>query len=720
MAIACCITWRPLPAEVVEPQPNGMTTMDGKRHLLVLGLHVFVLAGFVLAQPTYDMLARSPEFLVAHNCTPARILALSGVLSFAIPGALVLIGLCAALRYPGLGIAILRIEVGALAALGCLLVFSRLTRLHGAVAYPLAIGVGAAAVAAHRRSVAFRMLLTVVSPSVLLFPAIFLCGQPTRSFVLGSDVPPGERVASSGLPSVVMVVLDEFASTTLMTESHEIDAARFPHLAALARDATWFRNATTVHYETQYAVPSLLTGRMPRQGPIPTYLDMPESLFSLLAPTHELQVYENYVRLCPPSWNRSGYPPSDGLRDLHALVLDTGVAYLHAVAPADHADKLPEIQDWKDFHTGRMRRHTFGHRAAVFEAFVKNITATSQPTLHWFHLLIPHMPYEYLPSGKVYSGKVVDRLFGDRCARHSVGLVRPRWLNDATAVTQSYQRYLLQCEYVDELIGRLVERLKEVDLYDQSLLLIASDHGVCIRPGESRRELLESNYMDILPSVLVIKPPGQRQGTISDRNVETIDVLPTIAHVLGLKVPWECDGQSALDTALPERPQKIAYGPQWKRLTFDPALPAKAEGVRRMWSMLGGVRDRDSIYRMGPRPELIGRRIDELPTDSTESVPVTIDDQRMFSDWKPERLFAPCFITGHIDAKNRPATPLAVAVNGVIWSVTRTLTIAGFEGSWSALVPEHALRAGRNEVEAVVLRENTEDTIALRNTELAR
>ena len=42
---------------------------------------------------------------------------------------------------------------------------------------------------------------------------------------------------------------------------------------------------------------------------------------------------------------------------------------------------------------------------------------------------------------------------------------------------QGYQRYLLQLGFVDQLIGRLMDRLREEHLYDRSLIVVTADHG---------------------------------------------------------------------------------------------------------------------------------------------------------------------------------------------------------------------------------------------------
>ena len=71
------------------------------------------------------------------------------------------------------------------------------------------------------------------------------------------------------------------------------------------------------------------------------------------------------------------------------------------------------------------------------------------------HVLLPHEPWLYLPTGQQFTA-----------LRQNVGLLRNgRWVDDRWAAAVNHQRYLLQLGYVDTLLGRLVARLREVDVY---------------------------------------------------------------------------------------------------------------------------------------------------------------------------------------------------------------------------------------------------------------
>src|SRR3954470_14974282 len=100
---------------------------------------------------------------------------------------------------------------------------------------------------------------------------------------------------------VVLIAFDAFRVTLLEDADGNIDASRFPYLAALARDATWYRHATTAHENTIYSVPAILDGRAPRPGTRPTLASHPQNLFTLLGGDHRMNVHEEATQMCPTS-----------------------------------------------------------------------------------------------------------------------------------------------------------------------------------------------------------------------------------------------------------------------------------------------------------------------------------------------------------------------------------------------------------------------------------
>ena len=73
--------------------------------------------------------------------------------------------------------------------------------------------------------------------------------------------------------------------------------------------------------------------------------------------------------------------------------------------------------------------------------------------------------------------------------------------------------------------------------------MVVADHGIGFHVDMDRRSVTPRNAQDLAPIPLLVKLPGQRGGSVVDRHVETIDVLPTILELA--RVPAQSDSTGA-------------------------------------------------------------------------------------------------------------------------------------------------------------------------------
>jgi hypothetical protein len=571
---------------------------------------------------------------------------------------------------------------------------------------------GIAGAIAYHRFGAVRLFLTALSPAIVVFPAAFLFASPVARVVF-----PGGVAEVGGMPArapvpVVFVVFDELSVTSLMDASGSIDAVRYPNFAALARQATWYRNATTVSDSTVVSLPAILTGSYPRGPSLPSASDHPRNLFTWLAGAYGLRVFEPLTQLCPPRLCAVRVPERLGGR-LRALFEDATAVYLHVLLPPAFRSGWPDVrQQWTDLlapseggegnptggasdHPGTPREWEGPpqrDRVEAFAEFVDAVGPTTPPTLFFLHSLLPHTPYKYLPSGRLYREPLLPH-------------VREQWPDEAAA-SLAHQRYLLQVAFVDTLLGRLLRRLHAVDLYQSSLLVVTSDHGSCFGAGQTHRHLEDTNHEDILPVPLFIKEPHQRTAAVSDRNVETIDILPTIADILGTHVPWPVDGHSARGPA-PARSEKVAFR-GWSQRTYPATLPGRERSLARQIGRFGAGTPAADLFAIGPFRALLRRPLRDLAVTAGTSYTVEIEGSTSYKRVDPRRRLVPVPIRGRL----RPADPagadpiLAVAVNGVVHAVVPASRSPEGELSFAALVPDGAFRPGRNDVDVLVVAED--------------
>lgn len=610
-------------------------------------LHILVLCGFAWAQPLYDLLARNGEFFVMRRSGPADILLLILVLSFLAPLTLLL-----ATRLPRLGPAV---KFFLLASLP-FLIFMQLIRpcpLPGWTLLALAGAAGVAFACSYRRWNAVRLFLSALSPAILIFPAMFLVHPKVHAVVFPSQPSHAASPKAAAPTPVVMLLLDEFPLISLLDENRRIDAERFPNFAALAQDAVWYRQVTTVHPWTQQAVPALLTGDFGKADRLPTTAAYPRNLFTLLAPTHQMHVLEPATDLCPPHLTDAA-AESSGAR-LVSLFTDLALVHLHLWMPRDLSAALPPVNaTWKSFTLPERE-----DRPEMFERFLASLQRGARPGLHFLHVELPHYPWRFLPSGHVHGRGVSLE-----------GLADGVWTDDEDLVERHHLRHLLQVGYADRLLGRLLDKLKAEGLYDDVLLIVTADHGISFRPGDSHRAFTATNAADILRVPLFVKYPGSRDGKIDDRAAQSIDLLPTVADVLALPLDPPAAGRSLRASASPQRP-RVVWDKE-RRWDFS-HVDGDFGGLERKTSLLKSQAPMSIAgFAHGLHPELLGRKVDAVWTGAEAELTAELDNPANLTRVDLTSSFVPACLEGQLWGGREDAAPcIAAALNGRICALTR-------------------------------------------------
>lgn len=709
-----------------------MSSAEGRsfRELGGGALALVGLSAFAIAQPLFDLLGDEPQFFISRGSEGPDLLGFALALSLGVPALLVLPLALAS----GLGA---RVGRAAAAVLGAVLVGLVVLPACNRAGLAAGAGVALAGVAgaawglAYARFARLRSFARLLALAALLFPALFLFASPASRVAFSWDgLAIGETSTAADTP-VIVLLFDLLPTTSLMTESRQVDAERFPAFADLARHSTWFRYASTVAPNTSRAVPAILTGNRPREGQLALAADHPANLFTWLAGSHDLHVIESETRLCPASLCGDAETPEWRER-MRGMALDTGVVALHLLLPREWATNVPPINaQWHGFtdpersasskreerrdliYEGRDERKSSG-RVLKLLRFVAGLSEGSEPVLAYLHLPLPHTPFIFLPSGHFYvrpdAGPMASRLRGVGPNRHGLR----GWGDSAESIRLGYQRMTLQIAYVDHLLGSVLARLRKLELFDRSLIVVVADHGMSFIQGGRTRAAEDGNTIFV---PLFFKRPGQVEPVVDDRNAETVDVLPSLAELLDTELPRPVDGRSLF---VPDdgsrRTKRVAESRSRRRLTpageiehadwqalFERSLQQKLRLV--------GSGPIDRMYSLGPHGGLVGRRVSELEAGvkigelhyalgPPVEARLRIDQRKALRSVEPFGFYLPAYLSGRLWMPEAPtiARDLVVALNGVV----RTTTRAEREGrgtGFGAMLPHTALQRGANRVE---------------------
>ena len=658
--------------EATTAQPVAGRWRD-RLHLWAL-VELFALSGFAVAQPLLDVTGKSPDFLLFRRADRLDIVVLVlGVLllpTVAIGAAEVVVGLVSETVRGFLHLA----AIGGLFTLLAIQVVKKVTDLRGPVLVATAVVAGALAVVLYARQSWLKLWLRYLAPAPLVFALLFLLLSPASTLVLpaAAEDSAGQAPAATATgkqPPLVMILFDEFPLSSLLDRKGQIDARVYPNLARVADQSTWYRNATGVAGFTPWAMPAMLTGNYPAKAKAPSYTEYPDNMLTLFGRYYDLKVYETISQLCPPSRCRSTAGNLDRV-GLRAVLGDSARVFKEIVSPYDAAvdpalliDQTAAEETAKDGKSldPQFRFNQLGlNQPSRFNDFLAGLTDTGRPTMHFLHLLLPHTPWRYLPSGNEYNYKSFGRNFKlDQIP--------------APVVELAHQRHLLQVAYTDGLVGQVVDKLKASGMWDKSLVVMGADHGEGWVPGEKPRDLGKTNAPDLMWVPQLIKAPGQDTGTVDDRNWEQVDLLPTVAELAGIQVPWKTDGTSQTGKPTRTRTEKWWYDAPGRRQVrdgpsnFAQVLAGETDTLARA---ADGVR---GLYRYGAFADLVYQDPASVgPVTTDQEATATLDDVKQYTQIKPGSGRVPALVSGRITSPLSTATStVLVAVNGQVGGESR-------------------------------------------------
>jgi len=323
---------------------------------------------------------------------------------------------------------------------------------------------------------------------------------------------------------VVMIVIDTLRADAVSWYNPE--APDTPNIDSLAEDSTVFRRAFSASSWTVPSVTSLMTG-LPAMshlvgtggGPLPA----------------EMTTLAEYLR-------EAGYFTGAIVDN---PLLDPEVGFFRGFEEyAQMTAYWPEVES-----IGRrlLRRYLPGGFRKTGTAAV---TAEVRHWLRrnhdrdfflWVHYYDPHVPYEP-PAGFRPQGDPPEKIGAGFHLQNEV-----RQGMKLTAAERDWVRklYLAEAQYVDEQVGAVLTELRNLNLYDSSLIALTSDHGEEFweHGGYEHGHVA---YDEVVRVPLMIKLPGNSETVTVDGSVSNRRLMPTILEQTGVSIQDTCASHRSL------------------------------------------------------------------------------------------------------------------------------------------------------------------------------
>jgi hypothetical protein len=626
-------------------------------------------SGPAISQPVLNVFGESPGTFIFHRADG------TDLLLFALA---VAVGPPVLLWAAGFGVRQVNAAWGRLfhaGAVGLLLGFAAAQILGSAprvVALAVALVVAAGAAALVDRFAAARLWLRFLAVLPPVAIGLFLFASPAGDLFPATGFE--AAVDGGGDPApIVLIVLDELPTASIIDADGAIDRMRFPNLARLADDATWYRNATALSGWTATAVPAIFSGLEPERA-VQIHTSRPDNLFRLVAGTHDLVVSEPLTRLCPTAvcGDRPRSPVDGGpervAADLGALLADAVDVWVDRVTGRDG--------DLAGFQESLVTTNdaTLVQPTRVLDV-VAALEPADRPLAVVLHVVLPHHPWQHLPDGTVYA---------EPPAVADPGAISA----DPWSLAVQRQVHLLQASYADRLVGDVIAGVEAAGFHDEAVIAVTADHGIAFVPGSPGRLFHERTAAGIMWVPFIVKAPGQRGGEVSDANVETIDMLPTLAEHARIEMPWDLDGAPANSEEVAKRGDAKRYFRLSSILEPRPDELVEVDGAARFAEVLDaafpparpGEDPVRGLYRLTDLDDVIGTpyRVDLPAPDGS----VGVDDlDRLLAEDRPVLV-----ISGDV-AADIGATHVVAAADGEVVAASPMVERAGDRPGFTLLLP---------------------------------
>jgi len=434
----------------------------------------------------------------------------------------------------------------------------------------------------------------------------------------GSPAPTG--LLARERPNVLLITIDTLRADHL--GSYAYDRETSPALDELARRGVLFEKAITQRTNTMPSLATLLTGTYP--------------------PTHRVlnnqQLLQDYNLTLAEILREHGYTTC-------AVISNPGLTskfnYNQGFDEYQHTDAIFDIHGEELLES----RHL---NVLILQALER---IRDRRFFYWVHYRDPHTPY-VVPAEyrRLFTGDERASAHRGRPAPNQKAFGRFREADEFYASSEELDfgisQYDAEIKFNDDSLAVLFDELARYGLWDDTLVIVTSDHGESL--GEQGRyyEHGASVTDDNARVPLIVVHPKLRAGHRAEVPVSLVDVAPTILDLLGIEQPPEIQGKSFASMLVGEerpdfRPYHFTIGDfRWGyqthavatssfRLVFDAderwvpfdALVERATALwvpeedfnvyryrhirRTLYDLVGDPAERENVY--GERGDVAGR-----------------------------------------------------------------------------------------------------------------
>lgn len=326
-------------------------------------------------------------------------------------------------------------------------------------------------------------------------------------FSCQEKTPQSEQITYPDRPNIVWIVVEDMSPEHL--ESYGGTGGKTPNLNALAAESLQYQNAFSTAGVCAPSRAALITG------------------------AYQTSIGAHHMRtLAPSAAAGDAYPP--GFKGYSAVLPEGMWPY-------------PMHLRMAGYYVSNNVKEDYQFRSPVF------MWDESSRNAHWRNRKDPNQPFfSIFNFTTTHESQVWAREGQDSLLVDPKDVTVPPVYPDDSLTRRTLARFITNVMRMDAEVGKVIARLKEDGLYENTIIFFYSDHGDGM--PYFKRELYDRG----LKVPLLVKAPWLEGGTKTDELVSFVDFGPTLLSLAGIPIPESMQGQAFLGAQKAE-PRKFVY-----------------------------------------------------------------------------------------------------------------------------------------------------------------
>jgi arylsulfatase A-like enzyme len=334
-----------------------------------------------------------------------------------------------------------------------------------------------------------------------------------------------QKVEKTTKPNIVYILTDQWRASALGYAGDP--NVKTPNLDKFSEQAVNFTNAVSVLPVCTPHRASLLTGRYPTSTGM--------FLNDLYLPSEELcmaEIFkaEGYNTAYLGKWHLDGH----GRENNVAPERRQGFDYWKALECSHNYNKMPyydnenpEKKFWEGYSPYAL--------ATDANQYLTVHAKDEKPFLLFISIATPHFPHNSAPQK-----------YKDMYPMESLKLLPNVPVEWEAKTREELQGYYGHCTATDEAIGHVLNKIKELGIHENTIVVFTSDHGEMMGSHGMRPFMKQLAWDESMRVPFLISYPsiGNNKGAVVNAPINTPDILPTLLGLAELEIPQSIEGEN--------------------------------------------------------------------------------------------------------------------------------------------------------------------------------